>query len=274
MRAGADLRLLRAAVFAAASATLAAAGHISGGGPGVPLWAVAAGALLTWASAGAFAGRERRSWPGIALALALAQLLLHLFFCLAQHLGGPGASPPAGHGSADVTELASRLLCGGHAPVSPEQATTLLGDAGLLPHHPAGAAAHADGGLGDALLQGLFEGLATLASWPMLLGHLLAALAAGWLLRQGEAALWQAVRLATERPAVPRLARRLLAALRLLLRLPPLAGAAPTPTPGPRHTAQHPTPATVGTVLPDAVVRRGPPAPAPDLPSDPFTLAA
>ncbi|RMI26780.1 hypothetical protein EBN88_29755, partial [Streptomyces triticirhizae] len=138
MRAGADLRLLRAAVFAAASATLAAAGHISGGERGLPLWAVAAGALLTWAFAGLLAGRERRSWPGIALALALAQLLLHLFFCLAQHLGSAAAPPPAGDGSAGLTELAGRLLCGGHAPVSPERATALLGDAGLLPHHPGG----------------------------------------------------------------------------------------------------------------------------------------
>ncbi|KAB8163403.1 hypothetical protein FH609_021675 [Streptomyces sp. 3MP-14] len=266
MRAGADLRLLRAAVFAAASATLAAAGHISGGERGLPLWAVAAGALLTWAFAVPFAGRERRSWPGIALALALAQLLLHLFFCLAQHLGGSAAPPSAGHGSAELTELAGRLLCGGHAPVSPERATALLGDAGLLPHHPGGGAmAHAGGGLGDALT----EALATLASWPMLLGHLLAALAAGWLLRQGEAALFSAVRVAACLAALPRWARRLLAALRALLRLPSLAAATPPAAPGRPRTRHHPTPATVGTVLPDAVVRRGPPGGARS-----FTLAA
>ncbi|MDT0267167.1 hypothetical protein RM844_12795 [Streptomyces sp. DSM 44915] len=268
MRAGADLRLLRAAVFAAAGTTLAAAGHLAGGGPAVPLWALALGTLLTWAFATALAGRERRSWPGIALALALAQLLLHLLFCLAQHLRPAGSAAAAGGGS-DITELAARLLCGAHGPLSVERATELLHDAGLSPHpaghHPAGAGVAHAGGLGDALR----EGLASLAAWPMLLGHLLAALAAGWLLRQGEAALWQVVRLATARPSGP-LGRLLLAALRRLVRLPALARLAPVAAPRPARTRCHPTPATRGTVLPDAVIRRGPPA----APADPFALAA
>ncbi|SOD63695.1 hypothetical protein SAMN06297387_11251 [Streptomyces zhaozhouensis] len=257
MRAGADLRLLRAAVFAAACSALAAAGHVLGGGARVPLWAVAAGALLTWTFALALAGRERRSWPGIALALALAQSALHLFFCLAGHVGTAGGHP-GGHGpTGEPAELAARLLCGDHGTISPERATALLDDAGLLPPPSgAGAVAHGGGGWGEALL----DGVATLGSWPMLLGHLLAALAAGWLLRQGEAALWLAVRLAAELPAAPRWARRLLTALRLLLRLPPLTGSAPRALPGARHRWPHPTPATRGTVLPDAVVRRGPPA--------------
>ncbi|WP_345024960.1 hypothetical protein, partial [Streptomyces sedi] len=212
MRAGADLRLLRAAVFAAACSALAAAGHVLGGGAGVPLWAVAAGALLTWAFALALTGRERRSWPGIALALALTQLALHLFFCLAEHVGASGGH--GGHGPADgPADLAARLLCGDHGAISPERAAALLDDAGLPPAPSgAGAVAHGGGGWGAALL----DGVATLGSWPMLLGHLLAALTAGWLLRQGEAALWLAVRLAVELLAAPRWARRLLTALRLL----------------------------------------------------------
>ncbi|UED85235.1 hypothetical protein [Streptomyces profundus] len=255
MRAGADLRLLRAAVFAAASATLAAAGHLSGGGPGVPLWSLAVGWLAVWAFAACFAGRERRSWPAIAVTLAAAQLLLHLLYCLGQHLA---AGSQAGGGHGDVLALAGRLVCGDHAASLTEgDARQLLSDSGLSPDHPAGhLAGHAAGGVGDALL----AGLASLASWPMLLGHLLAALAAGWLLRQSEAALWQGVRLADARPVAPAWARALFAALGLSLRPTTLVGARPPAVPRQALAERdHPTPATRGTVLPDAVIRRGPP---------------
>ncbi|WP_062209562.1 hypothetical protein [Streptomyces sp. NBRC 109706] len=261
MRAGADLRLLRAAVFAAASATLAAAGHLSGGGPGVPLWALALGWLAVLAFACCFAGRERRSWPAIALVLAAAQLLLHLLYCLGQHLA---AGPPSGGGHGGAIELAGRLVCGDHAASLTEgDARQLLSDSGLSPDHPAGhLAGHAAGGVGDALL----GGLGALASWPMLLGHLLAALATGWLLRQGEAALWQVVRLAGARPVAPEWAHRLLTALGLSLAPPSTTTRLPL-VPRPALAQDHPTPATRGTVLPDAVIRRGPPAPS-------FALAA
>jgi hypothetical protein len=60
-----------------------------------------------------------------------------------------------------------------------------------------------------------------LCSLPMLLGHLLAAVAAGWLLRRGEAALWRLIRLSVRgaaglaalSPAVLHRAHALLSAL-------------------------------------------------------------
>ncbi len=268
MTAGAGLRLLRAAVFAAACATLAAAGHLTTGGPGIALWALALGWIAVFVVAVPLAGRERRSAPALAAVLAVAQLALHCLYCLGQHAGthataagGSGSSGTAGHGHHSAAlELANRLLCNDHAAgLTEAEATRIVTAAGLDPTGPAGTAAPAMPHPGGA---GLADAVASLASWPMLLGHLLAALVAGWLLRRGEAALWRLVRLSvrwsTEALAalatlpLPGYLRRLLRALFGGPR--PYAPAGRPPPPG-----HHPTPATRGTVLPHAVTRRGPP---------------
>jgi hypothetical protein len=108
-----------------------------------------------------------------------------------------------------------------------------------------------------------------LPSLPMLLGHLLAALATGWLLRRGEIALFRLVRLsahgARQLLAGARL-RALRAALALVRAL--CAGLPGEPATGPRipRTAvDAPAPAT-GDPLQHLVIRRGPPPV--------FTLAA
>jgi hypothetical protein len=292
MRAGADLRMLRAAVFAAACAALAAAGHLAGAGPGIALWALAAGWAAVFAVALPLAGRERRSVPGIAAALALGQLVLHCLYCLGQH-GAATASASAtaraagthsAHGAHEgggdgVMAIAARLLCNDHAVgLTGEKAARIVAAAGLDPatgpgvgtpaatavtgpvpvaHHGAAATG---GGLADAV--------ASLGSPPMLLGHLLAAIAAAWLLRRGEAALWRLVRLSA--PLAAPLARAvvealafalsaLLRALRRALRLTLGTSAYATGARPPGRRAHHATPATTGVVLPHALTRRGPP---------------
>ena len=64
-RAGRDVRVLRAAVFAAVCVVLAAGGHALGSCVSIPLWTLGAGFLVVLAVAVPLAGRER-SMPGIA----------------------------------------------------------------------------------------------------------------------------------------------------------------------------------------------------------------
>ncbi|WP_129841407.1 hypothetical protein [Streptomyces sp. RFCAC02] len=232
MRAGADLRVLRAAVFAAACATLAAAGHLSAGGLGVSAWALAAGWAAAFLVALPLTGRERRSLPALAALLAAGQFLLHGLYSL-------GATGAGHHGGGAIAQ-AHRLLCNDHALALTERsATRIVAAAGLDPAAPAADAGGAAHGL--------------LPSGGMLAGHVLAALAAGWLLRRGEAALWRLVRLAARRPFT--LGRVLFLARLLCADLLP-----GVPVVRPARTGHHATPATSGTPLPDVVIRRGPPA--------------
>ncbi|MEV0887048.1 hypothetical protein AB0J03_24865 [Streptomyces microflavus] len=124
------------------------------------------------------------------------------------------------------------------------------------------ASAVTDGGSGVASVYASVTAL--LPALPMFLAHLLAALAAGWLLRRGEAALFRLARLsaygAQELAAGARL-HSLRAALALVRAL--RAGAREQLVCGPRalRTADdEPAPAT-GDPLQHLVVRRGPPAP-------------
>lgn len=207
MTAGADFRLLRAAVFTAACVALSAAGHAVVGGCAIEPWALGAGCVLVFAVAAPLAGRER-SLPGIAALLAVGQFGLHLLFAAgAQH-----STPAAQHGGrrSAVLELASRMVCSQHAsgPLSEARARHIVTGAGISPRQAArltghggtgGApAAHDVQGAGGTGTHGLHEGahaVFSLLDGPMLAGHLLAAVALGWLLRCGEAALWRLVRL-------------------------------------------------------------------------------
>ncbi|RKN38013.1 hypothetical protein [Streptomyces hoynatensis] len=247
MRAGADLRVLRAAVFAAACAALAAGGHLLAGGPGIAPWALATGWAAAFAVAAPLAGRERRSALALAAALAAGQLALHSLYTLGQR----------GHAMADaeagVLGQARALLCGEHGrTLSVDQATQLVTDAGLTPHDPAGAAA--------AQAPALAAAHALPSSGAMILGHLLAALAAGWLLRRGEAALWRLIRLSSRWSARGAAS---LAPLRSALRLLRLLGAGATPsgapTVRPPRTGHLPRRALRAAALAHAVIRRGPP---------------
>jgi hypothetical protein len=245
-RAGTGLRLLRAAVFAALCVALAAGGHVLASGAGVPLWTLLAAAAAVFAAAASVAGRER-SLPGIAAALAGGQLLLHGLFGAGQH-GAPARS-------SGVMDLARQLVCRDGGPLSEGQARQVVAASGVSPERLAAAGDQGHAGLMDSMAGHSAAAHASLFSLPMLLGHLLAALAAGWLLRRGESALWRLVRLAAHAgaDAAPlRAAVRFAALLHAGLpgRPEPLSAVAPADrdeTPAPRLVLQH------------AVSRRGPP---------------
>ncbi|MFF8261096.1 hypothetical protein [Streptomyces virginiae] len=260
--AGAGLRLIRAAVFTAVCVVLSASGHALASCATVPWWSLCVGFLAVFAVAAPLAGR-RRTLPGLAAGLAAGQLSLHALFGLGQHSTAP-AQGPGGASDGSLAELAARLVCGGNSvPLSPADARRILEAAGLDPAALAaqagqvaeqgqGAHAHAARAVTTAPETGLF-------SPAMLLGHLLAALVAGWLLGRGDAALFRLVelsRLTTEAARV----RPLRAALAFVRALGTGLGApARTPRTGRRTEDDHAA-STGREALQHTVVRRGPPA--------------
>ncbi|GHA15991.1 hypothetical protein GCM10010389_63180 [Streptomyces echinoruber] len=279
--------MLRAAVFAAVCVVLAAAGHALASCATVPLWTLGAGFAGTVVVVAPLAGRER-SLPGIVALLAAGQIVLHTLFGLGQAgtaaggtLGGTSmaslstvststvsmstvsmstANPAVS--DAALVRQAARLLCGAPtAAISPAQARRVLLDArlhpggtssGTLAHHPADALAGATGSA--------FSPAALLPSLPMLLGHLLAALAAGWLLRRGDRALLRLLELSAHSVAEGALVGSLRGALALARVL--YAGLPTVPEPGAYRwrTAPPAPPALRTTALQHTVIRRGPPA--------------
>ncbi|MEU3415697.1 MULTISPECIES: hypothetical protein [unclassified Streptomyces] len=271
-RPGAGLRILRAAVFAAACVALAACGHTLASCAGVPLWTLGAGFLGCLLFVVPLAGRAR-SLPGIAALLALGQTVLHTLFGLGQHgaaAAAGGTMPAAGSTGAALSdsalvEQATRLVCGSTpSSLTPGHAYRLLLDARLIdrsgrPTASLGSMAHVHDAAGAS------AGL--LPSLPMLLGHVLAAVAAGWLLRRGDLAVLRLVELSAHGVAETALVRSLRAALALVRAL--CAGLLPDTAPGPRgrRPGRDETPAPHTAVLQHTVIRRGPPAAA-------FLLAA
>ncbi|WP_406343497.1 hypothetical protein [Streptomyces sp. NBC_00648] len=266
--AGAGLRLLRAAVFAAVCVVLSALGHVLAACATVPWWTLLAGFLGVFAVAAPLAGRER-ALPSIAGALAAGQLGLHALFGIGQHTAA--ASGNGAPGDTSLLRLAAKLVCGpaASAQLTASDARRIVTDAGLRPPSGATSAAHgpttsmagmpgmADSGSAHSALAGLFPSL------PMLLGHLLAALLTGWLLRRGEAALFRLVRLSAQAAtaaAEGACARSLRAALALVRAL--RAGLPGAPGHGPRlPLAGLATPLPpAGEALQHSVIRRGPPA--------------
>ncbi|SNS86234.1 hypothetical protein [Actinacidiphila glaucinigra] len=238
VRAGADLRLLRAAVFTAVCVVLSAGAHMLASGHGVPGWTLAAGWLAVFAFATPLAGRER-STPAIATGLAGGQLVLHVLFNLGGICGGGG-----------VAEIAGRLLCDERVTELPSHVHTVAGTS------------HMAGMPGMAVMPGMSPAAAesTMLSYslPMLLGHAVAAVTAGWLLRRGEAALWRLVALSVR--GLAELSggalRHAVALVRLLLTGSP---ATPCAVPGAGRTdGSAPVPRTV--LLRHSLARRGPPA--------------
>ncbi|MEU4276047.1 hypothetical protein AB0F57_14235 [Streptomyces tanashiensis] len=245
-------RLLRAAVFTAVCVVLSALGHALAACAGIALWTVVAGFLGVFGVTVLFTGRER-SLGFVVGALAGGQLGLHVLF-------GIGQRQLTLSGQADdaLVRMAARLVCGaGTASLEPADAARILTDAGVDPgtaHSHMGHTAALAAAPSGEVLPGL----------PMLLGHLLAALATGWLLRRGDHALGRLVDLseqgATEL-AECALVRSLRAALRLVRAL--LAGLPAAPRTGPRRTLRAPSdssPPPVAEALQHTVIRRGPPA--------------
>ncbi|CAM5596055.1 Integral membrane protein OS=Streptomyces alboniger OX=132473 GN=CP975_17285 PE=4 SV=1 [Streptomyces alboniger] len=272
-------------MFAAVCVVLSAGGHVLASCVAVPLWTLGAGFAAVLAVALPLAGRAR-SLPGIAALLAVGQLVLHALFGLGQH----GTAAVQGGADASVVERAARLVCGaGAATITPAQAHRILTTAGLGPgggtggaehsavhQHGQSAASAADGALGSMTAgttgtvgtTGPMGTEALLPSLPMLVAHLLAALAAGWLLRRGDLALLRLVRLAHGAHGVAEgaLVRSLRSALTLVRALRAgLPGAPETTGPPVPRTALQPPPKPRTVALEDAVIRRGPPACASDV---------
>ncbi|SEN41487.1 hypothetical protein SAMN05216267_100513 [Actinacidiphila rubida] len=251
VRAGAGLRLLRAAVFTAVCVVLAAAGHSLASGRSVPVWSLVLGWLAVFAVVAPLAGRERRM-PAIAAVLAVGQLTLHAVFNAGQLCTGAGTAAAGGQGgqgagaSGGLLDVAARLVCGSHAAaLTPQGARHIVSQAGLDPSALAGPSG-AMPGMSVPMASGAMAH--SLCSLPMVLGHLLAAVVAGWILRRGEAALWRLARGASGLAAVLRRAFTLLSRLTAWV---PSSGAA-CPPPAPR--APHRT-----VWLRHTVARRGPP---------------
>ncbi|MEU3553686.1 hypothetical protein [Streptomyces fragilis] len=276
---GDDLRYPRAAAFAAVCVVLAGGGHVlasSASHPAVPSWWTwAAGFLLVLAAALPLAGRERnRSLPRITGLLVACQLVLHTLFALgpqsgaaARH-GGVTDVAAGGHGAVDtaaVVDRASRIVCGANR-LTAEEARQILVDAGLGRDLAEFARLSAGGGYGHPHTGPSDAWLSVLPSLPMLLGHALAGLAAGWLLRRGDLALLRLMRIAGQDLAArPTVLRPLLAALALVRVLHAgLPGAHERPR-VPSGSVLDDVPAPSTAPLQHTVIRRGPPASVPAL---------
>jgi hypothetical protein len=244
-RAGADMRLLRAAVFTAVCVALSATAHSVAAGHAVGGWPLLAGWLAVFATAAPLAGRER-SQAGIAAGLAAGQLALHLLF----NAGEICARPSTAGRDPGLMEIAGRLLCNDDAArLTPTAAAQVVRQAGLDPSRVSGMSGmHAQAG-------------SVMASYSlaMVIGHLLAALAAGWLLRSGEAALWRLVALSSGSLQPLRPLRRALALVRVLV-----GGVPAEPASGPRRERFPQERQRLRTAtLRHSVARRGPPLLAP-----------
>ncbi|MGW7435926.1 hypothetical protein [Streptomyces sp. NPDC054849] len=265
--AGAGLRLTRAAVFTAVCVVLSAVGHALASCATVPWWSLCIGFLAVFAVAAPLAGR-RRTLPGIASGLTAGQLALHTLFGLGQHSTG-ATQGPAGAGDRSLAELAARLVCGGNSvPLSSADARRIVEAAGLDPAALtqqaaqvalAGEVAAQGHGTHAHVAQAAVTAPATgLFSPAMLIGHLLAALAAGWLLGRGDAALLRIVelsRLSAESAPM----RPLRAALAFVRALGAGLAGAPARNPQAVRTGSDPTASTGREVLQHTVIRRGPP---------------
>ncbi|MFI5529022.1 hypothetical protein ACIA8O_10780 [Kitasatospora sp. NPDC051853] len=237
-----DLRLARAVPFALVCTVIAAAGHTLVGSGEVALPTLALGFVLVCAVAAALGGRER-SLGSIAGALGAGQLGLHLLFHSACGGLAGTAAGMAGmhHDGLTLPQVAGRLVCNETGLPLAGDPAQLVRAAGLDPMAYALPAPAPTGG---------FLGMTV----PMLLGHLAAAVVAGWWLRRGEAALWRLLRLTAR--AAQECAAPLRTALALVLAL--LLG----PLPAPRalrapRAGDWRLPAAVS--LRHSLLRRGPP---------------
>ncbi|MER6961824.1 hypothetical protein [Streptomyces sp. NPDC000618] len=218
MSASPAVRSLRAAVFAAVCVLLAAAGHGLAMGDAPPPWADGAGFLAVFA-AGWLLGARERSLPGIGAAMLVTQAGLHIAFDAAARSRAAARTMPA------MSRTSAH-----HGPH-------------LYAHTHTHAYTHAH------MAMAMTPHTATAMPPHATAAHVLAALAASWWLRRGEAALWSLLRWAVA--FLPGLAAWWRDA-----RVPP------PPVPSVRSAAPAPGPARQ-LLLRHAVSRRGPPPPIP-----------
>ncbi|SHL68120.1 hypothetical protein SAMN05216499_105278 [Actinacidiphila paucisporea] len=257
-RAGAGMRLLRAAVFTAVCVVLAAAGHTLASGTAVPVWSLVLGWVAVFAVVAPLAGRER-TLPGIAAVLAAGQLALHTVFGAGQMCATQSLTPSSDHGGG-LLSIAARLVCGSPGPrLTAQSARQTLINAGIDPNGPLsmpdmpGMAPRAGGGTHLAMSS------LPMCSLPMVLGHLLAAVVAGWLLRRGEAALWRLTRLSVRGAAgLAVLSPAVLCRAHALLSALAAAVLAVRPR-GVRRTGDAEGPGYRTVLLRHSLARRGPP---------------
>ena len=236
---GVSLRAARAVPFATVCLLVSGLGHSLAGGGAPPLHGLLLGGLAVLVAAMALAGRER-SLPVVAGALTAGEFGLHLWFHhLHQAMSGGAMAGMPGMGDAAALSpldlLASKLLCG-PLPAGMTSAD-LVRMAGLDPAAYSDVAPHLPATASGWL--GITPGMA--------LGHLAAALVAGWWLRRGEAACRALLGLAL----VP-----LRFALALLFTTVP-GTAGPSLRPPRRDHRARRLPAAVSSRGP--LVRRGPP---------------
>ncbi len=265
-------------MFTAVCVALSATGHALAACASVPWWTLPLGFLFLFALVAPFAGRER-SLPSIAAALGAGQLALHALFGAGQHQQlrlAPSADDA-------LIRMAGKLMCGaGASSTSAADARRIITTAGLDPATATATAGASAAGTAQAAQAaqsvqaahtapgGAFSSVAEVAaspellpSLPMLLGHLLAALATGWLLRRGDLALFTLARLSADSAqsvAQGARLRSLRAALVLVRTLcAGLTGAPAAPPQRPRPADEPPAPAA-DEALQHTVIRRGPPA--------------
>lgn len=269
-------------MFTAVCVVLSATGHVLAACAPVPWWTLLLGFVAVFAVAAPLAGRVR-STGSIVVALTAGQLGLHSLFGIGQrHLTVPAGTDDA------LIRLAAKLVCGaGPASLSAVDAQRIVANAGLNPAgsgamagtgsgaaagmgsdamagahlHMAGMGATASSGAASPSVHASVEGL--LPSLPMVLGHLLAALATGWLLRRGDLALVRLAQLSAQGigevtdSAALRALRAALALVRALRAGLPGVPASAVRVP---RTSYLTPPVTPGETLQHSVIRRGPPA--------------
>ncbi|MEW2630169.1 hypothetical protein AB0903_00520 [Streptomyces sp. NPDC048389] len=245
--AGAGLRLLRAAVFTAVCVVLSGTGHVLAACRAVPLWTLALGFVGVFVLVTPLAGRQR-SLPAIAGVLTAGQLGLHTLFAVGQ--GHLRMAPTADE---TLIRMAAKLVCGaGASAMSAADARRIVTLAGIDPDAHT-AHVHTVGAVAAPEL---------LPSLPMMLGHLLAAIATGLLLRRGDAALLRLIRLSAEsahevvQSAWLRPLRAALVLVRALRTGLQALGAASRRAP---TAADGPAPLRAGREIQHTVIRRGPP---------------
>jgi len=229
-------------VFTAVCVVLSGTGHVLAACEAVPLWTLALGFAGVFVLVLPFAGRQR-SLPAIAAVLTTGQLGLHSLFGIGQsrlHLAQTADDA--------LIRTAAKLVCGaGATSLTPTDARRIVTMAGIDP----AAHTHTAAAAGPEL-----------PSLAMVLGHLLAAIATGLLLRRGDAALLRLMRLSAgsaQDVAEVTLLRALRAALALVQALRAGLPGTRGETPRPAVPVAGPPSPSAGDVLQHTVIRRGPP---------------
>ncbi|MET8556549.1 hypothetical protein ABZV64_16530 [Streptomyces sp. NPDC004959] len=204
MEAGPVGRVLRAAMFAAVSVTLAATGHVLMSATPLPVWVLAVAFLSLALPGWWFAARERGPWLVTALAVA-TQGVLHSAFTAAQSALGPVSGtgmPTAARTTSPYDNLCSvddSGLAGGTPGADPAAGTHHSAMAGMsdmagMDHSAMGHMASMDHSGSLVSMAHMGHDMGGMSSTGMLAAHVLAALICGIWLAHGERAVFQVLR--------------------------------------------------------------------------------